>query len=154
VFLSWACQQGGGTVLQGLALRNRPTVTLSQGLHDAATPGNLLPRRAQSSAFLEVRRTFFGRLELTTRGRWEGRRFDDLANTVPLGGYFLLDFLAHASLGGGWSLEGRFTNALGRNYHTAAAIDSPPVSSYYNQPGRELDLTVRYRFEASHSGRT
>ena len=30
----------GGTVLQGAALRSRPSVTLSQGLHDAATPNN------------------------------------------------------------------------------------------------------------------
>lgn len=30
----------GGTILQGAALRSRPSVTLSQGLHDAATPGN------------------------------------------------------------------------------------------------------------------
>lgn len=30
----------GGTVLQGVALRDRPSVTLVQGLHDAGTPGN------------------------------------------------------------------------------------------------------------------
>ena len=30
----------GGTILQGAALRSRPSVTLSQGLHDAGTPNN------------------------------------------------------------------------------------------------------------------
>jgi vitamin B12 transporter len=113
------------------------------------TAGNLLPRRAQSSAALDLRRTFFGRLGVSARGRWEGRRFDDLANTVPLGGYFLLDLLADAQLGHGWSVEGRIDNALGRTYYTAAAIDNPPTSAYYNQPGRELDLTIRYRFATS-----
>jgi vitamin B12 transporter len=115
------------------------------------TAGNLLPRRAQSSASLDLRRRLFGRIGVSARGRWEGRRFDDLTNTVPLGGYFLLDLLADAQLGHGWSVEGRISNALGRTYHTAAAIDNPPSSAYYNQAGRELDLTVRYRFAASPS---
>lgn len=112
----------------------------------ADTSGKLLPRRAQSSALLDLRRRLFSRIEISARGRWEGRRFDDLANTVPLGGYFLLDLLADARVGEDWSIEGRIKNALGRRYYTAAAIDSPPQSSYYNQPGREIDLTLRYRF--------
>ncbi|MGH8217511.1 MAG: TonB-dependent receptor domain-containing protein [Steroidobacteraceae bacterium] len=112
-----------------------------------ATYGNLLPRRARSSAFLEIRRTLWQRASLSARGRWEGRRFDDIANTVPLGGYFLLDVLADAEVGHGWSLEARIANALGRTYYTAAAIDDPTSPAYYNQPGRELDLTVRYRFQ-------
>ncbi|MDE2451622.1 MAG: TonB-dependent receptor [Gammaproteobacteria bacterium] len=115
------------------------------------TAGNLLPRRAQSSAFVDLQRSLFGRVSVSARGRWEGRRFDDLANTVPLGGYFLLDFLADARLGSGWSIEGRISNALGRTYYTAAAIASPPDSAFYNQPGRELDLTLRYRFDDSPS---
>lgn len=112
------------------------------------TAGNLLPRRAQSSALLDLHRSLFGRVGISARGRWEGRRFDDLANTVPLGGYFLLDFLADAQLGHDWSVEAKISNALARTYYTAAAIDSPPVSAYYNQPGRELDLTLRYRFNS------
>ncbi len=112
------------------------------------TGGNLLPRRAQSSAFLNLRRTLFGRAGISVRGQWQGRRFDDLANTVPLGGYFLLDVLADAQLGDGWSIEGRVKNALGRTYYLAAALDNPPDSAYYNQAGRELDLTLRYSFES------
>jgi vitamin B12 transporter len=114
-----------------------------------STYGNLLPRRAQSSAFVEVRRTLWSRASLAARGRWQGRRFDDLANTVPLGGYFLLDFLADASFGDGWSVEGRIANALGRTYYTAANENPPNPITYYNQPGRELSLTVRYRFQSS-----
>jgi vitamin B12 transporter len=112
------------------------------------TAGNLLPRRAQSSALLDLRRRFLGRLDISARGRWEGRRFDDLANTVPLGGYFLLDILAEARIGEGWSIEARVTNALRRRYYTAAAIDSPAIA-YYNQPGREFGLTLRYRFDSA-----
>lgn len=115
----------------------------------AATFGDLLPRRAQSTASLEVRRAILHRVSLAARGRWEGRRFDDLANTVPLGGYFVLDLLADASLGDGWSLEGRIANALGRTYYTAANESPPSPVTYYNQPGREVDLTVRYDFRPS-----
>jgi vitamin B12 transporter len=148
VELRGAWRRGAWTVsgqATGLDPRDHsPTAAAAPG-----TAGNLLPRRAQSSASLEVRRRLFGRVEVSARGRWEGRRYDDLANTVPLGGYFLLDFLADAQLGRGWSVDGRIANALGRTYYTAAAIDSPPASAYYNQPGREFDLTLRYRFDAS-----
>lgn len=109
------------------------------------TYGNLLPRRARSSASFDIRRAFGQRANITARGRWEGRRFDDIANTVPLGGYFLLDLLAEAEIGKGWSLEGRVTNLLARTYYTAAAIDDATSPAYYSQPGRELDLTIRYR---------
>ncbi|HVC30053.1 MAG TPA: TonB-dependent receptor [Steroidobacteraceae bacterium] len=139
----------GAWTLSGQATGLDPRDHSPTGVAAPGTRGNLLPRRAQSSAFLDVRRRLFGRVAVSVRGRWEGRRFDDLANTVPLGGYFLLDFLADAKLRGGWSVEGRIRNALARTYYTAAAIDNPPASAYYNQPGRELDLTLRYRFATS-----
>ena len=111
------------------------------------TSGNLLPRRAESTAFVEVRRTLGGFASLAAQARWEGQRFDDPANTVPLGGYFLLNLLGDAALGGGWTLEGRIANALGRTYHLAA-LENPPNPVYdYAEPGREFDLTVRYHFD-------
>ena len=140
----------GPWTLSGQATALDPRDHSPPALAAAGTAGNLLPRRAQSSAFMQVHRRLFGRVGLSVRGRWEGRRFDDLANTVPLGGYFLLDVLADARIGRGWSVAGRITNALGRTYYTAAAIDSPPNSAYYNQPGREFDLTLRYHFASPH----
>jgi len=140
-------RQGAWTV-SGQATGLDPRDHSPPATAEPGTGGSLLPRRAQSSASLDVQRRLFGRISVSARGRWEGRRFDDLANTVPLGGYFLLDFLADAQLGDAWSVEGKVTNALGRTYYTAAAIDAPPVSAYYNQPGRELALTLRYRFQS------
>jgi vitamin B12 transporter len=137
----------GAWTLSGQATGLDPRDHSPPALAVPGTAGNLLPRRAESSASLELSRRLFGRVNVSARGSWEGRRFDDLANTVPLGGYFLLDLLADAQVGRGWSIEGRIKNALGRTYYTAAAIDNPPTSAYYNQPGRELDLTLRYRFE-------
>jgi len=148
VELEGAWRYGAWTLsgnITGLDPRDRSPATAG----NPSTRGNLLPRRAESSALLDARRTLWGRVSLAARGRWEGRRFDDLANTVPLGGYFLLDFLADASIGEGWSIEGRITNALGRVYYTAANENPPSPVTYYNQPRRELDLTVRYRFDSS-----
>ena len=138
----------GSWTLSGQATALDPRDHSPAAAAQPGTAGNLLPRRAQSSAFVQVHRRLLGRVGLSLRGRWEGRRYDDLANTVPLGGYFLLDILADARISRGWSVSGRITNALGRTYYTAAAIDSPPVSAYYNQPGRQVDLTVRYHFSS------
>jgi vitamin B12 transporter len=102
----------------------------------------LLNRRAEQSAALTLRRL----LHLAGPGgpagsmsavaRWEGRRYDDLANTLPMGGYLTVDLLTQWSLGDGWTLEGRAANLFDRSYQTAA---------YYTQPGRNYGVTVRYR---------
>ncbi|HYL02799.1 MAG TPA: TonB-dependent receptor [Steroidobacteraceae bacterium] len=103
---------------------------------------DLLPRRAQQGAALTVRRLLHGGAGAGASGsvgivaRWEGRRYDDLANTLPMGGYLTMDLLAQWVLGRGWSLEGRAANLFDRSYQTAA---------YYAQPGRNYGLTVRYR---------
>jgi vitamin B12 transporter len=101
---------------------------------DRATD-NVLPRRAKVTATLDVRRAV-GKASLGAVARWQGLRYDDVDNTVPLGGYLTLDLLGEVPVGS-FVLAARIANALGRDYHTAA---------FYNQPGREFNLTVRYRF--------
>ena len=103
---------------------------------------DLLPRRAQQSASLTVRRL----VRAATAGgadgsvgvvaRWEGRRYDDLANTLPMGGYLRVDLLTQWSLDSSWTLEARAANLFDRSYQTAA---------YYAQPGRSYGVTIRYR---------
>jgi len=68
--------------------------------------------------------------------RWQGRRYDDLANTLPMGGYLTVDLLTQWTLGGGWTLEAKAANLLDRSYQTAA---------YFAQPGRSYGITIRYR---------
>jgi len=43
---------------------------------------------------------------------------------------------AEVALAGDWSLQGELRNVFDRRYETAA---------YYNQPGREWGLSVRWR---------
>jgi vitamin B12 transporter len=103
---------------------------------------DLLPRRAQQSASLTVRRLLRTGPSDGAAGsvgvvaRWEGHRYDDLANTLPMGGYLTVDILTQWQLGSGWTLEAKAANLFDRSYQTAA---------YYAQPGRSYGVTIRYR---------
>jgi len=97
--------------------------------------GNILPRRARRSARVDLDRAVgawrFG-------GTWiaEGGRWDDVANTLRVGGYATLDLRMEFALAHDWALQGEVRNVFDRTYETAA---------YYNQPGREFAVTVRWR---------
>jgi vitamin B12 transporter len=103
---------------------------------------DLLPRRAQQSASLTVRRLLrpapAGGADSSVGvvARWEGRRYDDLANTLPMGGYLTVDLLTQWRLARAWTLEARVANLFDRAYQTAA---------YYAEPGRSYGVTIRYR---------
>jgi vitamin B12 transporter len=94
----------------------------------------LLPRRAKNTGTLEVRR-LLPHASFGVVGRWEGRRFDDLDNTTPLGGYFTLDLLGEWQFAHGWQLQASFANLLSRDYQTAA---------YFAQDRFHYSVTVRY----------
>ena len=96
--------------------------------------GNELARRARNSARLDVDRAFGAfRFGITAVG--EGPRYDDVANTRRLGGYGTLDLRAEYAFTQSLSLQARLANAFDRDYETVG---------YYNQPGREWYLTLRY----------
>jgi vitamin B12 transporter len=103
---------------------------------------DLLPRRAQQSASITVRRLLRSAPSGSADGsvaavaRWEGRRYDDLANTLAMGGYLTVDLLTQWRLGSDWTLEAKAANLFDRSYQTAA---------YYAQPGRSYGVTIRYR---------
>lgn len=96
--------------------------------------GNILPRRARHAARLDLDRAFGAwRLGLTTAG--EGARYDDFANTRRLGGFATVDVRVEYAINPDWRLQARIANVFDRDYETAA---------FYNQPGREGFLTLRY----------
>jgi len=102
----------------------------SQGPDD----GNLLPRRAEQSARLDLDRSL-GRWGLGGSLIGVGRCFDDTANTLTLDPYITVDLRAEYAFTKDWRFQGRLENLLDADYETAA---------YYNQPGRGLYLTLRY----------
>ncbi|HXY96942.1 MAG TPA: TonB-dependent receptor [Steroidobacteraceae bacterium] len=103
---------------------------------------DLLPRRAQQNASLTLRRLVHTGASASADGsfavvaRWEGRRYDDLANTLPMGGYLTVDLLTQWRLDRDWTLEAKAANLFDRSYQTAA---------YYAEPGRSYGVTIRYR---------
>ena len=96
--------------------------------------GKQLPRRAKSQITLgadyRVGAWTFGGTVLSM-----GKRFDDAGNTKPLAGYTTLDLHAEYVLARDWALQAKLNNVSDRAYETAQG---------YNQPGRQLFVTLRY----------
>lgn len=96
--------------------------------------GKLLPRRAKQVARLDLERSF-GAISLGARTQYQGRRYDNLANTRVLNPWFLLDLRAEWAVNPSLRVQARLDNALDRRYESA---------SFYAQPGREWHLALRY----------
>ncbi|QDH69038.1 TonB-dependent vitamin B12 receptor [Marilutibacter alkalisoli] len=96
--------------------------------------GNKLPRRADHNARIDIDRDF-GAVRLGLTGVAEGSRYDDVANSTRLGGYATFDLRAEYAFHPDWTLQARVANLFDRKYETVA---------WYNQPGREWFLTLRY----------
>jgi vitamin B12 transporter len=103
----------------------------SQG---GANDGRRLPRRARDSGRIDVDRAFGGwRIGATLNAA--GARYDDAANTARLGGFATTDLRFEYAFDADWTLQARASNVFDRHYETVA---------WYNQPGREFGLSLRY----------
>ena len=96
-----------------------------------------LARRPQRSARLDVDRDV-GDWGFGLTGIGESARWDDVANTLRLGGYGTLDARVTWRFAAGWSLQASLVNAFDKTYETSA---------YYSQPGREYLLSLRWQPE-------
>jgi vitamin B12 transporter len=65
-----------------------------------------------------------------------GSRFDDAANTRPLGAYTTLDVYADWQLARDWSVQAKLNNLTDKQYETATG---------YNQAGRSFFVTLRWQ---------
>jgi vitamin B12 transporter len=96
--------------------------------------GNLLPRRPGRTVRVDLDRRL-GAFGLGATVQASGRSYDDVANAHPLGGYSTLDLRASWHFAPAWQVEARLANAFDRDYETVW---------YFNQPGRQVFLTLRY----------
>ena len=62
--------------------------------------------------------------------------FDNAGNSLRLAGYGTVDLRVEYAINEAWSLQARAANVFDRAYETVA---------WYNQPGREYRLSVRYQ---------
>ena len=97
--------------------------------------GNLLPRRSPRSGRIDIDRSF-GAFRFGTTVSGASARYDDAANNLRLGGYGTVDLRVEYAVNADWSLQARATNVFDRDYETIA---------WYNQPGREYGLSLRYQ---------
>ena len=97
--------------------------------------GNLLPRRARQTARLDLDRPF-GAFSAGASWFVSGYRYDDAANLHRLGGYALTDLRLAWMVDRDWKLQLALNNVFDKRYETAW---------YYNQPGRNFMLTLRWQ---------
>ena len=121
------------------------TLLDAQNKSSGTNRGNILPRRAKESFRFDVNRKFdkfklfglsFNKYTIGTQLLVVGQRYDDLANTRKLDSYVKLDIRGEYALNQNWRLQGRIENISNERYETA---------SFYNQPGRNFFITLRYQ---------
>lgn len=95
---------------------------------------NLLPRRPQNSARIDLDRAF-GKFRIGATGFGASHRYDEVANLNRLAGYGTLDLRAEFAINDEWTVQANARNVFDREYETV---------NWYNQPGREYGLTLRY----------
>jgi vitamin B12 transporter len=121
-----------GTALAGW--RVQLALTLLDAEDTGVDYGELLPRIPHYTGRLDVDRDI-GAFSVGATFFANGQRFEDPANTEPLGGYTTLDVRTAWRFAPHWEVQAVLKNALNRSYETAL---------YYNQLGRSAYLTLRY----------
>lgn len=97
--------------------------------------GKRLARRPQHSARLDLDRAF-GDWSVGLTAIAAGARWDDIANTLRVGGYGTLDARVGWRFAPGWTLQANVNNLFDKRYETSA---------WYNQPGREFLVSLRWQ---------
>ena len=123
-----------GASLDGWQVQGYLTVQQPKNVDGGANSGNLLPRRPQRTARIDVDRRF-GAFGIGSTWYAAGKSYDDVANSHRLGGYSTLALRASWHFAPDWQVQARLGNAFDRNYETVY---------YFNQPGRSWALTLRY----------
>ena len=124
------------TQIKGWRLNGNLTFLDPENRSSGVNKGNILPRRAEQSFRLDANRIFFDKVMLGAMFLADGERFDDLANTRKLDSYTKFDLRAEYNLNKHWRMQGRIENLFDKHYETA---------SFFNQPGRNFFVTLRYQ---------
>lgn len=122
-----------------LAARTRLAGVTLRGSYDHHDPfdgasGKLLPRRARELFTFGAEGAVAG-WTIGTEVQGAGKRYDDAANTQPLGGYGLVNLYASKALAEGFTLDARIDNLANKRYELAQT---------YATAGRNAQLTLRW----------
>jgi vitamin B12 transporter len=122
------------TTLWGWNVSTQLSHTDPRNVSGDAYNGNLLPRRPQDTARIDADHAF-GKWRIGATVFGASHRYDEVANLTRLGGYGTLDLRAEYVINNEWTLQAQISNVFNHNYETIA---------WYNQPGREYGVTLRY----------
>ena len=112
--------QGTWKPVAGLSLDANYSYTVATDQSPgSANRGHQLARRPRNTANASASYAWAGGLTTSAAVRYAGASFDDLANTVRLKAYTLVDLRASYPLGHGLELYGRVENLTGQRYQTA-----------------------------------
>ena len=121
--------------LAGWDLRGQVGTLDARNLSAGSNHGKRLARRPQRSARLDLDRDI-GDWGVGLSGIAEAARWDDVANTLRVGGYGTVDARVSWKFASAWTLQANLVNAFDRDYATSA---------WYAQPGREFTLSLRWQ---------
>ncbi len=124
----------GGASFGAWSLRGQLGRLDARNLSAGSNRGKRLPRRPTRSARIDLDREF-GAFGFGISGIAEGARWDNVANTVRVGGYGTVDARASWRFASAWTVQATLVNAFDREYQSTA---------YYPQPGREVGLSLRW----------
>jgi len=99
-----------------------------------ANKGNTLHRRAKKSARIVLARDY-SNYEFGATIVFNGKRYDDAANTVVLDSYYTVDFNGAYQIDKSWKIKASAKNIFDEDYE---------LVKYYNTPGRNYLVTVSY----------
>ena len=99
------------------------------------TNGKRLPRRAKQRLSFDLRRAFH-KFTFGARLFAEGKRYDNVANTVKVGGFATVELLAEYRLGKHLTLRAKVANLFDKEYQTI---------NTYNSFERNFFLSFHYR---------
>jgi len=100
-----------------------------------ANRGRELPRRPSEALSLNISRDL-GRYGTGMQITFNGKTYDDLANTSLLDRYVVVDLVGHWKMSDNWWLNGKIKNVFDEDYETAA---------YYRQPGIGCFVSISYK---------
>ena len=121
--------------LAGWDLRGQIGTLDARNLSTGPNHGKRLARRPQRSARLDLDRNV-GDWGFGISGIAEAARWDNVANTLRVGGYGTVDARVSWRFASDWTLQANLVNAFDRDYATSA---------WYAQPGREWALSLRWQ---------
>jgi vitamin B12 transporter len=121
--------------LAGWDIRGQIGTLDARNLSAGTNHGKRLARRPQRSARIDLDRDI-GDWGFGISGIAEAARWDDVANSLRVGGYGTVDARVSWRFAPAWTLQANLVNAFDRDYQTSA---------WYAQPGREFALSLRWQ---------